>query len=56
MKFVDYYFDLWPDGSIKMDEELKPEMIDVRHGDIFTIEITDDNKVIFRKDRAWEQK
>lgn len=54
MKFVDYYFDLWPDGSIKMDEELKPEMIDVKDGDIFTVEITN-NKVVFRKDRPWEK-
>lgn len=48
MLFVDYFFTLLPDGSIRMDDELSPEKIKVKDGEAFTVVIKD-NKVTLRK-------
>ena len=39
MLFVDYNFDLLPNGSIRMDPELNPLHIGVHDGDTFVIRI-----------------
>jgi len=51
MIFVDYTFDLGPDGSIFMDKELKAVMIDVKEGDIFVAQLVND-QVFFRKTKG----
>jgi hypothetical protein len=51
MRFVDYDFDLGPDGSIFMDETLRPAMIEVKEGDIFVATVYND-KVLLRKTKG----
>lgn len=48
MLFVDYTFSLLPDGSIMMDEELKPSSLQVETGDRFVVFVVND-KIYFRK-------
>jgi len=57
MKFVDYYIDLMPDGSILIDEELKADCLNISNGDLFKAEVLE-NKLMFKKQPPkliWEQ-
>ena len=47
--FVDYVFNLLPDGSIMMDNELKPTLLNVKDGDRFVVKINDKGNVFFQK-------
>jgi len=47
--FVDYVFNLLPDGSIMMDNELKPTLLNVKDGDRFVVRINDKGNVFFQK-------
>ncbi|ATV46399.1 hypothetical protein [Lake Baikal phage Baikal-20-5m-C28] len=49
MKFVDYYFDLLPDGSIMMDRELSPNSLQVKQGDKFITKIIDNQVFLFKE-------
>ena len=49
MLFVDYDFDLMPDGSILMDKELSAKSLQVKTGDRFEIYVSFDGRIIFRK-------
>jgi hypothetical protein len=49
MLFVDYVFDLMPDGSILMDKELSAKSLQVKNGDRFDVYISFDGRIIFRK-------
>lgn len=49
MKFVDYYFDLLPDGSIMMDRELSPNSLQVKQGDKFITKIIDNQIFLFKE-------
>lgn len=49
MKFVDYYFDLLPDGSIMMDRELSPNSLEVKQGDKFITKIIDNQIFLFKE-------
>jgi hypothetical protein len=48
MVFQGYVFNLMYDNSIMMDEELKPESLKVKDGDVFVAAIVD-GRVILRK-------
>ena len=48
MMFVDYHFHRAYDGSIIMDDELKPESLQVKDGDVFVVKIVND-KIILQK-------
>jgi hypothetical protein len=57
MKFVDYTFRLMEDGSIEMDPELPAEKLNLKNGDLFKVEIVDD-QLTFKKlppKQIWEQ-
>lgn len=49
MLFVDYVFDLMPDGSILMDKELSAKSLQVKTGDQFEVHVSFDGRIIFRK-------
>ena len=49
MLFVDYVFDLMPDGSILMDKELSAKSLQVKTGDRFMVHVSFDGRIIFRK-------
>lgn len=49
MLFVDYVFDLMPDGSILMDKELSAKSLQVETGDLFEVHVSFDGRIIFRK-------
>jgi len=49
MLFVDYVFDLMPDGSILMDKELSAKKLQVKTGDRFDVHISFDGRIILRK-------
>ena len=49
MLFVDYVFDLMPDGSILMDKELSAKSLQVETGDRFEVHVSFDGRIIFRK-------
>lgn len=49
--FVDYIFDTAPDGTILMDKELKPSSVGVQDGDVFVVHITEENRIIFKKQK-----
>lgn len=49
MLFVDYFFDLLPNGSIMMDPELKAESVDMKNGDMFKVFISYDGRIILEK-------
>lgn len=49
MLFVDYVFDLMPDGSILMDKELSAKSLQVKTGDRFEVHVSFDGRIIFRK-------
>jgi hypothetical protein len=49
MLFVDYVFDLMPDGSILMDKELSAKSLQVKTGDRFDVHISFDGRIILRK-------
>jgi formylmethanofuran dehydrogenase subunit D len=46
MLFVDYQFHTAFDGSIIMDEELKPSSLGVQDGDTFVVRIVDGHIVL----------
>jgi formylmethanofuran dehydrogenase subunit D len=46
MLFVDYQFHTAFDGSIIMDEELKPSSLGVKEGDTFVVRINDGHIVL----------
>lgn len=48
MLFFGYNFHKIWDGSLLMDDELSPETLGVKEGDIFTV-VVRDNKVILQK-------
>lgn len=48
MMFLDYHFRRAYDGSIIMDDELKPESLQVKDGDVFVVKIVND-KIILQK-------
>ena len=48
MLFFGYNFHKIWDGSLLMDEELSPETLGVKEGDVFTV-VVRDNKVILQK-------
>ena len=47
MKFIDYHFDVAPDGTIIMDQELTLEHIKSSVGDLFIIMVNDDGCIQF---------
>ena len=47
VKFLDYHFDLAPNGTIIMDKELTLEHIKSSVGDLFIIMVNDDGCVEF---------
>jgi len=49
MLFVDYVFDLLPDGSIMMDKELSSKSLQVKTGDKFEVFVSFDGRIVFRK-------
>lgn len=49
MLFADYLFDCLEDGTIIMDEELRPDQIHVKNGDRYVVQVTSAGRVIFRK-------
>lgn len=49
MLFVDYVFDLMPDGSILMDKELSAKSLQVKTGDRFDVHVSFDGRIILRK-------
>lgn len=49
MLFADYLFELLENGNIIMDEELKPESLNVKTGDRFIVRITPENRIVFQK-------
>lgn len=49
MLFADYLFELLENDSILMDEELKPESLNVKTGDRFIVRITPENRIVFQK-------
>ena len=49
MLFVDYVFDLMPDGSILMDKELSAKSLRVKTGDRFDVHVSFDGRIILRK-------
>lgn len=48
MMYVDFHFHRAYDGSIIMDNELKPESLQVQDGDVFVVKIVD-NQIILQK-------
>lgn len=49
MLFVDYNFEVLPNGTIIMDKELKPSSVKVKTGDQFVAHVTFDERIIFQK-------
>jgi hypothetical protein len=49
MIFVDYTFELKPDGSLLMDKELSVESMQLKNGDKFVVHIRFDGRIIFQK-------
>jgi hypothetical protein len=49
MIFVDYTFDLLPDGSIRFDKDLKLFDIKVKDGDEFVLTVIDERVVFVKK-------
>lgn len=49
MLFADYLFDVFDDGTIIMDEELKPEQLHLKHGDKYVVKVTHDGRIVFQK-------
>ena len=56
MKFIDYYFDLLPDGSIMMDSELYPNSLQVKQGDKFITKIIDNKIFLFKEKKEQDEK
>lgn len=48
MMYVDFHFHRAYDGSIIMDNELKPESLQVQDGDVFVVKIVN-NQIILQK-------
>lgn len=49
MLFVEYVFELHPNGSIAFDKELKPEQIRVEDNDEFVVKIVEDRIILAKK-------
>lgn len=49
--FADYNFRLMINGDIILDEELKPEQINVKNGDLFEIVLVD-GAIVLKKIQA----
>ena len=49
MLFVDYNFDVLPNGTIIMDPELTKEKLDVKDGDNYVVNVTFDGRIVFQK-------
>jgi hypothetical protein len=49
MLFVDYFFELLPNGSILMDKELTANSLQVKNGDQFTVHVSFDGRIILQK-------
>lgn len=49
MLFVDYIFDLLPDGSIAFDKDLKPSDINVEEGEEFIVALYNDQIILAKK-------
>jgi hypothetical protein len=49
MLFVDYFFELLPNGSILMDKELTANSLQVQNGDMFKVHITFDGRILLQK-------
>jgi hypothetical protein len=49
MLFVEYAFELHPNGSIVFDKELKPELIQVKDDDEFVAKIVEGRVVLAKK-------
>lgn len=48
MLFVDYVFDLLPNGSIAFDKELSSGDLDLKEGDEFVVKVVNE-RVVFAK-------
>lgn len=44
-----YYLDVLPDGSIILDPEIKPGLLQVLAGDEFVVKIRDNNRIVLAK-------
>lgn len=49
MLFVDYTFDLLPNGDILMDPELTKDKINVQEGDCFTVKELPNGRLLLAK-------
>lgn len=49
MVFSDNKITLTFDDSIIIEGAVKPETLHVKHGDVFVINITEDNKIVLKK-------
>ena len=49
MLFVDFAFDLLPNGSILFDYDLKPEQLGVENGDEYVISIVNERIAFVKK-------
>lgn len=49
MKFLDYWFSITSNGDIIMDEELTPDILNVKQGDQFEIVLAPGIGVILKK-------
>lgn len=49
MLFVDYIFNLLPDGSIMMDEKLSAKTLNVKNGEKFAVLVNSNGTIIFKK-------
>jgi hypothetical protein len=49
VKFIDYWFSLTSDGSIVLDEELTPDVLNVKQGDQFEVVIVPGIGVVLKK-------
>ena len=55
MLFVDYYLDVFDDGTIMMDPELKADKINTKNGDIYRAYVAHSGAVVFKKIMTKEQ-
>lgn len=49
VRFIDYWFSLTSDGSIVMDAELTPDVLNVKQGDQFEVVIVPGVGVVLKK-------
>lgn len=49
MLFVDYVFDVLPNGTIIMDKELTADKLNAKNGDRYILSTTWDGRVVFQK-------